>query len=81
MAAKNGWRTIYRTRDNKHIAFMNSQLSPEEKREYADLMSAAPDLLEALGRFVAFVDNVSTDQYESAMVRQARAAIKKAKGE
>lgn len=46
----------------------------------AQLIAAAPELLEALERFIAWVDKQNLE-YESAMVRQAKAAIAKAKGE
>ena len=44
------------------------------------IAAAAPELLESLERFIAWVDKQNLE-YESAMVRQAKAAIAKAKGE
>ena len=44
----------------------------------AKLISAAPDLLEALKRFIAFTDNINNSSFESSMILQAKLAIKKA---
>lgn len=49
----------------------------KEALDNAKLISAAPDLLESLKRFIAFADKYKRD-YESSMVEQAKAAIKKA---
>ena len=46
----------------------------------ANLIAAVPDLLEALERFIAFADKQNLE-YESALIRQCKAAIAKATGE
>jgi hypothetical protein len=53
----------------------------DEDEANAKLIAAAPDLLEALQRFIAFADkanNSHNDGFESSMVLQAKAAIDKA---
>lgn len=53
----------------------------QEAKANAHLIAAAPELLEALQRFIAFTDNVNkehNDGFESSMVLQAKAAIAKA---
>ena len=48
-------------------------------KELMVAISALPDLLEALERFIAFADKQNLE-YESALVRQCKAAIAKATG-
>lgn len=61
------------------VAYIEQYDYPNHKSNAA-LIAAAPELLEALERFIAWVDKQNLE-YESAMVRQAKAAIAKAKGE
>lgn len=56
---------------------VNPGMGKDEWEANAKLIAAAPDLLEALQRFVDFVDKQNLD-YESSMLLQAKAAIKKA---
>lgn len=49
----------------------------EQRLADASLIAAAPELLEALQRFVTFVDKQNLI-YESSMVREAKSAIRKA---
>jgi hypothetical protein len=49
----------------------------DEQEANAKLIAAAPELLESLMRFIKFVDDQKLE-YESAMIRQAKEAIKKA---
>jgi len=53
-------------------------VTKDEGEANAKLIAASPDLLEALERFVKFVDDQKLE-YESAMVIQAKLAIQKAK--
>jgi hypothetical protein len=55
---------------NTHIPF-------DEAKANAKLIAAAPELLEALQRFISYSERFS-DGFESSMVKQAKAAIKKA---
>lgn len=50
----------------------------------ARLIAAAPEMLQALKRFIVFADRINSlhnDGFESSMIRQAKAAIAKATGE
>jgi hypothetical protein len=49
----------------------------DEQEANAKLIAAAPELLESLMRFIKFVDDRKLE-YESAMIRQVKEAIKKA---
>lgn len=59
------------------VAYEFFGCSISEANANAKLIAAAPELLEALKRFIKFVDNQNLD-YESSMVLQAKIAIKKA---
>lgn len=50
-----------------------------EEMANAKIIAAAPKLLESLMRFIKFVDDHKLEYgYESAMIRQAKEAVKKA---
>lgn len=57
-----------------------AELQGPDAEANANLIAAAPELLESLERFIAWVDKQNLP-YESAMVRQAKSAIAKAKGD
>lgn len=67
--------------DNRNIALINGgeyDTTPmEEAKANSKLIAAAPELLAAVQRFIAFVDKQGLE-YESSMIREAKAAIKKA---
>lgn len=52
-----------------------------EAKANARLIAAAPDLLEVLEQFVAWVDAPSESAFSDSQLAAARAAIAKAKGE
>jgi len=66
------------------VAYVNYEDSHHEKGQpdaNAALISAAPEMYEALGAIADLADMVDATRTEKKIARMARAAIKKAKGE
>lgn len=71
--------------DGWHVASVHGHVGPETKKSNANIIAAAPELLEALETLLAEVDDhqedcpqtVATDE----VLTKVRAAIAKAKGE
>lgn len=78
-------RTVYALNEwgvNQFSALIQDAHTPDyELKANAQLIAAAPDLLEALEQFVAWVDAPCESAFSYSQLASARAAIAKALGE